>query len=254
MQGATHRAGGVAACMIGYTALAAHHAPLIEAAPIASLVVLYPFALWGSTASDLDHHPGSVWDEVKLVGERSGHTIPSQDPVSRTISHILHLTRPLRDIAPRKSRTAQILSILDCRHRSWQTHSELPFLLLLGALTQLDPLTTNLGEALTQLVITGIILGLIAHLTLDLLTPEGLPFATGLFINRVILRKKILPERIKIIPHVKPRRKGEPGFFSTGGTWETKVVFNILHAVNLGLLGWLIYRLGIAPYTSFQLI
>ena len=41
MQGATHRAGGVAACMIGYTALAAHHAPLIEATPIASLVVLY---------------------------------------------------------------------------------------------------------------------------------------------------------------------------------------------------------------------
>ena len=47
MQGANHRAGGVAACMIGYTALASHHAPLIEAAPIASLVVLYPFALWG---------------------------------------------------------------------------------------------------------------------------------------------------------------------------------------------------------------
>ena len=96
MQGATHRAGGVTAMLVGYTYLRSKGFPLVDNAPIASFVAMYPFAIWGSTASDLDHYPGSVWDEAKLIGARHGHTIPSQDIVSRTFSHLLHLTTPLR--------------------------------------------------------------------------------------------------------------------------------------------------------------
>lgn len=236
MQGATHRAGGVTACLGGYLLLKNGIVPMgVE--PAVSLVIMYPFAIWGSTASDLDHSPGSLWDEVKLVGERSGHTLPSQDPFSRGLSHVLHLTKPLRGKFPKKSIMNNLVGVLDCRHRSWQTHSEFPLILLLMSLYWVTSSSTvTVSALLWQLVITGVILGLIAHLFLDLLTPEGLPFATGRFLNRVLLRKKIFPEKIKIIPHVPPTVKGQPGFFSTGGTWEKKIIFNLLHLINLILM------------------
>jgi hypothetical protein len=236
MQGVTHRAGGVTACLAGYSLLVYSGSPLVAAAPVASLACLYPFAVWGATASDLDHAPGGLWDELKPIGQRSGQSLPSQDVVSRAISHVLHATKPLRGVFPKGSRAGQLVSVLDCKHRSWQTHSELPLAVILYFLSKLDPTTGNLSSALTQLILMGIGFGLVAHLILDLLTPEGLPFATGLFINKFILRKHVLPERIKIIPHVPPTQKGKPGFFSTGGTWETKIVFNALHAINIVLL------------------
>lgn len=241
--------------LVGYSYLHSQGFPLVETAPLASFVAMYPFAIWGSTASDLDHYPGSVWDEVKLAGKRSGHTIPSQDVVSRTFSHLLHLTTPLRRALPPRSRLSNIMGILDCKHRSWQTHSELPLVLLMMALWSVNSSTpsTTLSSALWVLILNGVILGLIAHLCLDLLTPEGLPFATGLFVNRVLLGRRVLPERIKIIPHVPPTKQGEPGFFSTGGTWEKKIVFNVLHAVNLILFGYLLYSSFIAPYTSLEI-
>ena len=255
MQGATHRAGGVTAMLVGYSYLHSKGLPIVDNAPIASFVAMYPFAIWGSTASDLDHYPGSVWDEVKLIGERHGHTIPSQDIVSRAISRLLHLTHTLRKVLPPRSRLSALAGVLDCKHRSWQTHSELPLVLLWIALALVNTSATNttLSSTLWVLILNGVILGLIAHLCLDLLTPEGLPFATGLFVNRVLLGRKVLPERIKIIPHRPPTKKGEPGFFSTGGTWEKKIVFNILHAVNLVLFGYLIYSTFIAPYTSIEI-
>ena len=238
MQGATHRAGGVTACLAGYLSLK-HGVVPVGVDPLTSLVVMYPFALWGSTASDLDHHCGSVWDEVKVFGERSGHTLPSQDPVSRGISHILHLTRPLRKTV-KGTALAPIVGVLDCKHRSWQTHSEFPLVGILLAMSYVGTGgATTVNGVLWQLVLTGILAGLFAHLVLDLLTPEGLPFATGLLVNKLVGRK-VLPEKIKIIPHVPPTRKGEVGFFSTGGTWEKKVVYNLLHTINILLLLYLI--------------
>ena len=118
MQGATHRAGGVTAMLVGYSYLHSKGLPIVDNAPIASFVAMYPFAIWGSTASDLDHYPGSVWDEVKLIGERHGHTIPSQDILSRAISRLLHLTTPLRKVLPPRSRMSALAGVLDCKHRS----------------------------------------------------------------------------------------------------------------------------------------
>lgn len=253
MQGATHRAGGVTACLVGYSYLEAVDIPIIKEAALASLLIIYPFAIWGSTASDLDHAPGSIWDEVKLTGQRSGHTLPSQDPVSRLISHTLHSTKRIRKVFPKKTLLHNVFGVCDCKHRSWQTHSEFTLVSLLIALHFVQVSSQTLSTAILSLSLIGIILGIIAHLVLDLLTPEGLPFALGLFLNRLILRKKVLPERIKIIPHVPPKKEGEPGFFSTGGTWEKKIVYNFLHAVNLILLGYFVYLYLIAPHTSFVL-
>ena len=131
MQGVTHRAGGVTACLAGYSLLVYSGSPLVAAAPVASLACLYPFAVWGATASDLDHAPGGLWDELKPIGQRSGQSLPSQDVVSRAISHVLHATKPLRGVFPKGSRAAQLVRVLDGKHRSWQTHSDLPLAVLL---------------------------------------------------------------------------------------------------------------------------
>lgn len=236
MQGVTHRAGGVTACLAGYSLLVYSGSPLVAAAPVASLACLYPFAVWGATASDLDQLPA----DCGTNSSPSGNAQASPSP-HKTWYHAQSVTSstplsPYAAYSPKGSRAAQLVSVLDCKHRSWQTHSELPLAVILYFLSKLDPTTGNLSSALTQLILMGIGFGLVAHLILDLLTPEGLPFATGLFINKFILRKHVLPERIKIIPHVPPTQKGKPGFFSTGGTWETKIVFNALHAINIVLL------------------
>lgn len=247
MQGATHRAGGVTAALVGYYLLHRNGVSLVTDYPLASAILLYPYALWGSTASDLDHSPGSLWDEIKLVGKRSGHTLPSQDPISRGISHILHLGSKPRKHLPKSSALYSVLGVCDCKHRSWQTHSELPLALGVGSLYWItNQLPISFTSGVLLLMITGITLGILVHLVLDLLTPEGLPFATGMFFNKFILSKKVFPERIKVVPHIPPKRDAQgnplgPGFFSTGGTWEKKIIFNLLHLINLLLLGYWVY-------------
>lgn len=252
MQGPTHRAGGVTAALTGFLMFRTTGVP-VEVSGLAALTVLYPFALWGSTCPDLDHSPGSLWDSVKLAGKRGGGSIPSKDPVSRGLSHLLHLTKRPRAAFPKRSRMHQLLGLLDCKHRSWQTHSEVPALLTMFMIWTVQSWEVTPSSLIYQLALTGILWGIVAHLALDLLTPEGLPFATGLFINRFLLKRKVLPERIKIIPHVPPKVKGEPGFFSTGGPWEKQIVYNILHAVNLVLLLWVLYLEFFRDWISLQL-
>lgn len=241
MQGPTHTDGGTAAALAGFIYL--QKAGLVAASihPLVGLLVMYPFAVWGSTAPDLDHSPGSVWDDLKPGKKTTGHTIPSKDIVSRTISHILHAGKPFR-------KHGGFLSVLDCRHRSWQTHSELPLvavLLFLWSITNGSWGISPTDVSILTIISYGIGLGFLAHLILDLLTPEGLPFATGIFVNTVV-RAKVLPEKIKIVPHVPPKKDSRTGkavgvgFFSTGGTWEA-IIFWVLRVVNFGLLLYIAY-------------
>lgn len=250
MQGPTHRDGGTAAALGGYLLLQTGvigvgsieglSADISAISPLLGLVVMYPFAVWGSTAPDLDHEPGSVWDDLKPGKKTSGHTIPSKDIVSRNISYILHLGKRFRT---KHGHSIPGMGALDCKHRSWQTHSEVPLLLCLLAFYLFSNYQLGLSSydiALANLVVYGLGFGFVAHLFLDLLTPEGLPFATGILINRIV-RAKVLPEKIKVVPHVKPKVKGEPGFFSTGGKWEV-FIFWILRVLNLVLLSAIVYR------------
>lgn len=236
MQGPTHRDGGTAAALGGFLALGSASVTVIH--PLIGLAVMYPFAVWASTAPDLDHDPGSVWADLKPGKKSKGQSIPSKDIVSRSISYVLHLGKPFRG-----KPGMGFASLLDCKHRSWQTHSEIPLLAVFGLLYWFSTGVTGFNAAelaILTWIVWGLGYGFFAHLVLDLLTPEGLPFATGMLLNK-ILHTSIFPKKIKIIPHVPPTEHGKPGFFSTGGTWEA-IVFWVLRLVNLGLLGYIIYQ------------
>lgn len=176
------------------------------------LLVMYPFTMWGSVASDLDHH----WDSC-----------PSKDAPSWCVNKVLHLTSSLRDKMKdslgnraKKSMSYKLAGVLDASHRSWQTHSDLlliTILLLLWLVLTGSFGGTVIDTAIASLVLTGICLGVIAHLILDMLTPQGIWCMTFVGINKLIsmaLRRKfvILPERLHFVPHIQ--------FFATGGTWE----------------------------------
>jgi hypothetical protein len=70
------------------------------------------------------------------------------------------------------------------------------------------------------LILTGIGLGVVAHLILDILTPQGIWSCLFVGINKLIslvLHKDVilLPEKIHLVPNI--------GFFATGGMWETAI-------------------------------
>ena len=56
MTGKTHRVGGMLCCLGGYTLLEANGMLLGDVNPLLQLTIMYPFAIYGSTVSDLDHH------------------------------------------------------------------------------------------------------------------------------------------------------------------------------------------------------
>lgn len=178
--------------------------------PILQLIIMYPFAIWGSICSDLDHHWSSCPDK----------SIPS-----RVINWILHLAKPLEDNLGKtgfnKSPLVKLVcTLFNAKHRSWQTHSDLT---LFGALLLLKHiLDGNLGSLilskqdiiLASLIVTGITMGIIAHFIYDSITPEGIWLIGFCLINKV-LRKKVLPEKLHFVPKTK--------FFATGGSWETLI-------------------------------
>lgn len=234
MQGPTHRMGGVVSCFAGYVYLNKTGQTLNEVEPLVQLLIMYPFSIWGSTCSDLDHHPGKLSEQLNPLNEKAGNSLPSKDPVSRGISLILHATGRLHKLYPKN----KLFGVLDSKHRSWQTHSELPLVLTILGLLAVTTYLPYIGSAtaiILQLVLVGLMFGVIAHLILDLLTPEGLPFATGLLFN-TLLGRKVLPSKIKIIPFIPPSKQGQPGFFSTGGTWERKIIYPLLFSASVFLL------------------
>lgn len=203
MQGKTHARGGEVAAMTGYLILSARGSLHPELIPgVVSFAVIYPFAIWGSTAPDQD---------------QNSHAIPSKDVVSLALYHVLHLTTHLRrKMYPQKGALYEVSGILDAKHRSWQTHSFEALLLWFWLASTITSPTVFSGVSsvtalILQLVFTGIALGWAAHIVLDGLTPEGIWIATFHFINK-FAHKGILPEKLKIVPQRK--------FFATGNGWE----------------------------------
>ena len=202
MQGKTHTRGGEVAALTGCLLLSSRGALSYDTIPgVVSFAVIYPFAIWGSTAPDQDH------------GKQS---IPNRDVVSYALHKLLHLTTGIRSHMNTHDPMYEVLGVFDAKHRSWQTHSFESLALLIwltvwmsspDSLTMFSPITAQI----LRLVLIGISLGWMSHIILDGITPDGIWIATFMFINK-ITGKKILPEKLKVVPHTT--------FFATGHGWE----------------------------------
>lgn len=224
MTGVTHRAGGMLMSVVGFWALKQNGLLLPDVNEGLQLLVMYPFTMWGSVMSDLDHH----WESA-----------PAKDTASWCINKVLHLTTPFRKKTEsngviKKSPLYHAAGIFDASHRSWQTHSDLTLasivLLLWAVLSGRIGVGFSIVDvSILALVLTGICLGVVAHLILDMLTPQGVWCTVFVGINKLLslaMRKRVtlLPEKIHFVPHA--------NFFATGGAWES-IICKILKLANL---------------------
>ena len=220
MTGKTHRVGGMLCVLGGFTYLESKGLLLRNVNPLLQLTVMYPFALYGSIVSDLDHNANSI---------------PSKDIVSVAINKVLHLTSGLNESTGGRNK---VFGLLDAKHRSWQTHSDLFLVALIYALYQMvmETKLATVESVIWSLVGMGFILGVISHLVLDMITPEGIWSFILVGISKVT-GKKLIPKKLRLVPDSK--------FFSTGGPWES-LVRNILWRCCVVLFIRLIYLM--TPY------
>ena len=192
MNGKTHRVGGMLCVLAGFTYLESKGMLLRGVNPILQITVMYPFAIYGSIFPDLDHE---------------GNSIPSKDIVSVSVNKILHLA----SYVPGDGR---VKKVLNAKHRSWQTHSDLFFLLLCFLLVNLlgNKKLNSVESIMVTLIGSGFILGVISHLILDMLTPQGI-WCVGLVgVSNIFRVNRILPRKIRLVPNTH--------FYSTNGPWE----------------------------------
>lgn len=219
MQGNTHRIGGVLCALAGYTILESKGMLIRDVNPLLQLAVIYPFSIYGSIFPDLDHHEDSM---------------PSHDIVSVGINKVLHATTAMRKVNGGKLST--VLSVFDAKHRSWQTHSDMFLIIcILMSMSFINSSSTP-NDIILKLVFTGFILGVVSHIILDLLTPEGI-WCIGLCLVGKISGSKSLPRKIHFVPKTR--------FFATGGVWE-KLVRYVMWIICSALFIRIVYHM--LPY------
>lgn len=197
MTGKTHRIGGVLCCLAGYSLLQSKGYLIQGVSPLVQLTVMYPFSIYGSIVSDLDHNPKSA---------------PAKDPFSVGINKILHLSTGIcKKASERNKNLNPLLSVLNAKHRSWQTHSDL-FLILAVMLSHwlLNGTFSGVDVIIIRLISLGLILGIMSHMILDMLTPEGIWSLISIAISKLTGIKT--PKKIHLVPSKK--------FFATDGPWE----------------------------------
>lgn len=249
MTGKTHRAGGAFVAVVGYVVLRDNGFTLKDSNDYIQLLAMYPFAIWGSLASDLDHNPDSI---------------PCKDIFSVFVNKLLHLTRKsykrysevLKSDSydaktkrrVRNSIRYRVSRFLNARHRSWQTHSDLTFLALMLAVMFLffRMSLTSTDTVLVNIMSTGVLLGLISHLVLDALTTDGIHLLLMRAINLTILGKSKfqLPEKLHLVPRSK--------FFSCESKWETFIRW-LLNSLTVFSFGYFIFVID-KPQWSVSLL
>lgn len=163
LTGRTHRLGGGVFVFGGYLWMF-YNGYLLNIVGFVQLLIMYPFAMWGSVAPDLDHHIDSI---------------PARDPISLYLHHLLH------------TYTGKV------SHRSRQTHSWditgglvalLMWLIYYGMLkgVWLD----KASWVVLQMVVQGFGFGILSHLFLDMLTPKGVYLCKGKKV-RLVPKSKI---------------------------------------------------------------
>ena len=240
MTGTTHKAGGMLVSIVGFAILREKGLLLPNVNEGLQWLVMYPFTMWGSVASDLDHH----WDSC-----------PQKDYPSRLVNMALHITKPVKksldktltDSQKKHNVLYKVADTFNASHRSWQTHSDLTLFVMLyllwsvftGRIAGFGAVDTTIAT----LVLTGICLGIIAHFILDSITPEGI-WLIGLVILNKILElfnpRVNLPQKFHLVPHKK--------FFATGGKWE-QLVQKVLKVATWIALLWFFYVLA-SPFLS----
>lgn len=229
MTGATHRAGGMFVSIVGFAILRQKGLLLPGVNEAVQWMVMYPFTMWGSVASDLDHH----WESC-----------PSKDIPSRAVNAVLHITKPVKKFFDKTglSKSNPLYKFADffnASHRSWQTHSDLTLFAMLYLLYKV--FTGSIGglsstdSTIITLVLTGICLGVVAHFILDALTPEGIWLVVPAVFNWLLSKLKIkikLPQKLHLVP--------KSQFFATGGSWE-QFVQKVLKICTVLVLLWFVW-------------
>lgn len=217
MTGKTHQVGGEFCVIAGFIFLKDKGYLLQDVHPYLQLLTMYPFAVWGSKASDLDHNYNSI---------------PMKDAISTTVYRLLHLTgggysrmkaklddpnvsaKDKRNL--RKSFRFKFCKLFNARHRSWQTHSDLTLACVVSASVYLlnMPGLDFADKVLLNLMTVGLFMGMASHIVLDALTTEGIPLLLMRLINITLFRKSSfqLPEQLHLVPKSK--------FFSCESKWE----------------------------------
>ena len=212
MEGKTHRVGGVLGVVAGYVVMNNKGLLLNDVNPILQLAVMYPFAIYGSVVPDLDHN----WNSV-----------PAKDPISWCINRVLHLTTGK---IPNHSGRFNMLSVFDAKHRSWQTHSIEFLIVLIGIIYYIGTIGTSVDSIILRLILNGFTIGVLSHLILDVLTPEGILVATPTVISGTKVSISLVPKS---------------GIFATGGPWE-RLVRTVMWVIVILLFMYIVYLM--CPY------
>ena len=234
----THRAGGMLVSILGFAILKEKGLLLPDVNEGLQWLVMYPFTMWGSIASDLDHH----WSSC-----------PSKDYPSRLVNTALHITKPVKKSLDKafsnkqkeNSLVYKIVKFFNASHRSWQTHSDLTVYAVLFLLfSVLNRGLENFGAvdvAISALVLTGVCLGIIAHLILDSITPDGIWLIGFILLNKFLklFNSRInLPQKLHLVPDMH--------YFATGGRWEEHVQ-KVLKFLTYLALAWFLFVL-VSPF------
>ena len=145
MTGETHKAGGMLMSIVGFALLKNNNLLAPDVNLGLQWLVIYPFCMWGSIASDLDHNPNAI---------------PMKDYPSKLINKALHITKPIEDATEnnKKSFLYKISHFLNARHRSWQTHSDLTLGIMIFLLYKLLTIQTLGTPNITDLVLIRLVL------------------------------------------------------------------------------------------------
>ena len=229
MMGGTHRRGGMLVSVLGFAYLRHKGLLLPGVAEPLQWLVMYPFCMWGSVASDLDH----AWESV-----------PVRDYPSRVVHMALHMGAPLKrflglrmsESRKRKSLLYRLASLTTAVHRSWQTHSDMTLALIVWAVWwSVTGGGGRLGEvdrALLSLITVGLGFGVAAHLFLDMLTPDGIWCLPLVIIGKLFRLGRWFPRKLPHMPNIE--------FFKTGGKWEL-FVRKFLGVATFCSIVWFLY-------------
>lgn len=215
--------------LVGFSILQKNGLLLPDVNDFIEWMVIYPFCMYGSVVSDLDHH----WESC-----------PNKDYPSWLINKALHITKPVQDgmekTLPQSARKNNLVYKFAClfnaSHRSWQTHSDLTLFCMVGLFNAIiGGKFSSLGAvdvSILSLVLMGLCLGIVAHFILDVITPEGV-WLTGLVLLEKFLRvfnpRISIPKKLHLVPH--------SSFFATGGSWE-EFIQKVLKALTFIMLAW----------------
>lgn len=236
MTGKTHRAGGFLCSVVGFALLRENNLLLPNVNEGLQWLMMYPFCMWGSVASDLDHH----WQSC-----------PMKDPPSYVVNKLLHLTAPvqksLEKAGDKKSGVYKVAKTFNASHRSWQTHSDLTLFVMIGLLIAVLNNNFGLGQIdamFVRVVALGIVLGVIAHFILDMLTTDGVDSLALQVIGKLLHIKKF-PKKLRFVP--------KWHCFATSGSWELWVnkVLKVLNIIAMAYLLWNI--MGVSQLFPYEI-